>query len=439
LATTRPTSLTSSVAAIVALGIALRLALFVANRPDNAYDDHWTPIKLMVEQGAIPRVEDCWECGQPPLFYALGFLVFTICRPFMEIPEDLYSMEMLKAIQTLSFLSGAVTVVVGAMIILSAFHDRRAVLGGVALVALIPRHIYLSAMVANDALAALMATLAVLVIARADPAVPPSRLRLVGVGLLVGLAVLAKGTALALVPAVGAWLLWWSVRTRSMRVFATYTGIVLLSFVVGGGWVYVWRALEYGNPFIKNMEIFQFEQAEAYEGLRSFLPLPVTLLRVPLLDQVTAGSIPTQLYARTWFDYEPWLAGNASNLLPWARAAYLLGALPTILMLIGLWYMIRNVGEQPFGFFLAVLLLASVGLVVAHTISYRVYSSMKTTYLLPALASVAFAVSIGLQESMRKLPKPLRSGLSVMLIAAGVEFVVQILWIILSGPGHPGL
>lgn len=437
--TNRPSYISHVVVALVVLGIAIRLVLFITNRPDNAYDDHWTPIEIMLKQGTLPKVEDCWECGQPPLFYIVGLFVFKVCRPFIDVPENLYSMDMLKAIQTLSFLFGAVTVVVGSLIIVRVIRDPRATLAGVALIALVPRHIYLSAMLANDALATLLATLVALIVARSTGAVTPSTPRIACVGLLAGLAVLAKGTALALVPAVGVWIVWWSIRTKSLRVFAASAGILVVTFVLGGGWLYIWRAVEYGNPFIKNMEVFQFEQAEAYEGLRSFLPLPLTLLRVPLLDHVTAGSIPTQLYARLWFDYEPWLAGNACNLVPWARAAYLLGALPTIFMLIGFWYMVRHARSEPLGSFLVVLFLASVGLVVAHTISYRVYSSIKTTYLLPSLAALGYALSVGLRETMRLIPGRMRHVIDVLLIAAGVEFVVQIVWIVLSGPGHPGL
>jgi hypothetical protein len=348
-------------------------------------------------------------------------------------------MQMLKAIQALSFVFGALTVVVGAWIVVSAFKSTGALLAGVALVALLPRHVYLSAMLANDALAAFLATLAVLVVVRSPLRTPPSVVRVAFVGFLAGLAALAKGTALALVPPIGVWIAWWSMKTRDFGLLSRYVAIAMLAFVAGGGWLYVWRATEYGNPFIKNMEVFGFEQAEAYEGLRSFLPLPVTLLRVPLLDQVTAGSIPTQLYARTWFDYEPWLVGNAVDLVRWARAAYLLGALPTILMLIGFGSMTRRIKSEPVGLFLLVLFVASVGLVVSHTVTYRVYSSIKATYLLPALGAFGYAFALGLQESMQRLPRKLRTIVSVLLIAAGVEYAAQIMWIVLSGPGHPGL
>jgi hypothetical protein len=252
---------------------------------------------------------------------------------------------------------------------------------------------------------------------------------------------LAKGTALALIPGVAIWLAWWSFRVGSVRLFVRYGTIAALSFLLGGGWLYAWRAVDYGNPFVKNMELaeFQFEQTESYEGLASYVPRPLGLMRVPLLDETTVSSLPTQLYARLWFDYEPYLIGNASGLVPWARAAYLLGVVPSALIILGFFWMAMRIRDQATWAVVLVFFLANLGLIVSHTITYRVYSAMKATYIMPSIIALGCAVSLAVQESVLRLSQSWRRAVDVVLVLAGGYFVAQIVWIVLSGPGHPGL
>jgi len=427
------------VVALVVFGVILRLALFVANRPDNAYDDHWEPIEIMLMEGGLPKVEDCWECSQPPLFHLFGVLVFKAFAPLIHVPKNLYSMDMLKAIQTLSFVFGALTVIAGAWLVRSFLSGTTAVIAGIALLALLPRHVYLSAMLANDTLATLLTTLSLLPVISTRGGKPPSGSRVALVGILAGLAALAKGTALCLVPALGMWLLWWWREEGDTVGFMKRLAILSVGFMIGGGWHYLWRAVEYGNPFIKNMEVFTLIQEKGYTGIESFWPRPLALLKVPLLDQVTAGSIPTQLYARTWFDYEPWLSGGAAGITTWARVAYLLGAVPSLLIVFGLFTMVKRSLGEPKYLVLFVLFLSSITLVVVHSMTYRIYSSMKATYVLPSMAAVVVAFGIGTSEILRIMPSGWRSVIKGVLWLAAIGYVLQIVWIIVSVPGHPGL
>jgi len=427
------------VVALVVLGVILRLALFAANRPDNAYDDHWGPMQIMLKQGGLPKVEDCWECSQPPLFHLFGVWVFKACAPFIHVQKNFYSMDMLKAIQTLSFVFGALTVIVGVWLVRSCLSGSTAIIAGVAFLAFMPRHVYLSAMLANDTLATLLTTLALLPVVLISGSTPPKTSRVALVGILAGLAALAKGTALCLVPALGMWLLWWWREEGDTAGFMKRLAILSLAFMIGGGWHYLWRALEYGNPFIKNMEVFTLVQEKGYTGIVSFLPKPMALLKVPLLDQVTAGSIPTQLYARTWFDYEPWLVGGTAGINAWARVAYLLGVVPALLIAYGLFTMVKRSFSEPKHLVLLMLFLSSIVLVVIHSMTYRIYSSMKTTYILPSMAAAAVAFGIGTSEALRRIPSGWGSVLKCALWLAAIGYVLQIVWIIVSVPGHPGL
>jgi len=52
-----------------ALGALLRLLLCWANRPYNAFDDHFEPILMTMKAGVIPARDACFQCFQPPVFY----------------------------------------------------------------------------------------------------------------------------------------------------------------------------------------------------------------------------------------------------------------------------------------------------------------------------------------------------------------------------------
>jgi hypothetical protein len=51
-----------------ALGALLRLLLCWANRPYNAFDDHFEPILMTMKAGVIPAKDACFQCFQPPVF-----------------------------------------------------------------------------------------------------------------------------------------------------------------------------------------------------------------------------------------------------------------------------------------------------------------------------------------------------------------------------------
>lgn len=432
----------SIVVLVVVLGVLLRLMLFAANRPDDAYDDHWTPIETVLKGGpAIPRVETCWECGQPPLFTLIGTQVYRITRSWVDPGPELYSMRMLKVLQGLAFLFGALTVVLFARVATRLSLGAVGKISAVALVALLPRHIYLSAMLANDTLAVLIVTLALYVLLRSPLGRCPTLHRVGALGLLTGLAAFSKGTALVLAPAVGTWILWWAFRERRPLLFMQQVVVFGLAFVVAGGWIYLWRWIEYGDPFIKNMEFFGLEQEPGYMGLVSFLPRPISLMRIPFLDQVTATSLPTQVYARLWFDYEMWVAGNANRAeaVVWARGMYILGLVPTALMLWGFVVMAGRAVREPRYLVFCLLLLLSLVLVVSHSMHYRVYSSMKATYMLPGIAALGLAFGLGIERAMALRSRGVRLGIVVACVLCGLGIVGQMIWVVASGPGHPGL
>lgn len=430
------------VTAIVFLGVLLRLGLYITNRPDNAYDDHWTPVSTVLEGGPIiPRVDACWECGQPPLFTILASGLYRITHGIVDPGGPLYSMDMLKVLQGLTCFFGILAVFAFIPGVRRAYLRAPALIAAVLFVALIPRHIYLSAMMANDTLAVLLAMVATSLIMASSSIDTPRTIQTIILGCVAGLCAFTKGTALIVIPAVGVWLAWWGIKTRDLRFFIRHGCIFAIFTFLFGGWIFIQRWLEYGNPLIKNMEIFGLQQEPGYLGLISFLPKPITLMRIPFLDIATGTSIPTQVYARIWFDYELYLAGLAerNQTLVWARFMYIAGVVPTTIIVVGIYSLIRDLGKDPRWVAMLVLIASGCFIVISHSIQYPVYSSMKATYLLPSLGALGIAFGRGYELLQTRSSAWLRRSVRIACVICMIGIVSHLVWLMVAGPGHHGL
>src|SRR5437773_7917520 len=76
----KPPAPAARLAAVVFLflfcgGALLRLLLCWFNPPQNAFDNHYEPIFLIMETGAIPAKDACFQCYHPPVFYWISAMI----------------------------------------------------------------------------------------------------------------------------------------------------------------------------------------------------------------------------------------------------------------------------------------------------------------------------------------------------------------------------
>jgi hypothetical protein len=132
-------------AALFCTGAGLRAMLFLANTPSNAYDNHFLPIYLILKHGAIPRLDACWECYQPPVFYLVSAFVGKLA-----IFAGIAGTYLPKLLQSLCCLYGILHLGVIYLILrklpLSGFARSIAF----AFACFLPAHMYVSAMNSND-------------------------------------------------------------------------------------------------------------------------------------------------------------------------------------------------------------------------------------------------------------------------------------------------
>lgn len=265
------------------LGTIYSLVVPLFEAPDEVW--HFRFVQALVEQRALPvqpvEGQDIWlrESGQPPLYHVLaallvapldtsdfpGFVRFNVAHPaitagstsrspnvFIHTVHEAFPYQgaVLAAhmARLLSVLWGAGTIV-GVYLVASEVRPGRpgAAYMAAALAALNPRFIFTSGTVNNDAAAACLSTLvlwlAIRVAQRQAGGASTGAL-----GVLLGLSLLSKVSALALLPLVAlafGWA-WW--RDRGARSWLLRGGIVFGLAALVAGWWFVRNGLLYGDP-----------------------------------------------------------------------------------------------------------------------------------------------------------------------------------------------
>lgn len=228
------------VVALFAVGLALRLVLLHATPPFAAPDEaaHFRYLQYVATHHALPiqharmgQTSD-YEDYQPPLYYVISAPVYAAAQ---RLTGD--ETETLGALRSLSLLWWVATFACAVALV------RRLRLDGtlpgivaIGLVALLPTYIALSIAVTNDGLAVALSTAALMVAAN-----PVTRRAALTLGLLMGLALLAKLTAIALLPAVLVWLYLRRVPVRHLLIAGGTAAAVVAPF-------FIRNLLTYGDP-----------------------------------------------------------------------------------------------------------------------------------------------------------------------------------------------
>ncbi len=285
------------VAAYLIMGTVYSVVTPVFEAPDESL--HFFVIKHIVDHGTLPvqraEARDLWaqEGSQPPLYYLVGALVVSwidlsdaedllwrnpqanIGDPTNAGNKNVYvhSLEQdwpwhgsVLAVHVLRFCSlamGAVTVLL-TWHIARLVHPRQTILplAVAAVTASIPQFLFITSSVSNDNAMTLMGALVLYLLLRGLRSEHPERRegegvsaatqgqvwRWIGLGIALGLSLLAKLSALALLALTGvtiALVVW---HRRSWRFFWRVGLAVGLPVLAIAGWWYVRNAVLYGEP-----------------------------------------------------------------------------------------------------------------------------------------------------------------------------------------------
>jgi len=264
-------------AAFVTLATVYNVTTPLFEAPDEG--DHYRYVKHLADGHSLPMLEPGgnWvghESWQPPLYYALGALTtlwidtdnarqLEWVNPHRDgggggmnvvyhtSAESFPYRRAALAMHTVRFLStlmGAVTVVATGLIALELFPDQKWIaIGAAAINAFNPQFLFISGVINNDNLVTALSSLVLLMLLRLLRRSVQMRDSMI-LGLLLGLAFLAKVSALALLPLTLVVLALLAYRQRSLRVFLSYgMSTIAVAFIVSGWW-YLRNWVLYDHP-----------------------------------------------------------------------------------------------------------------------------------------------------------------------------------------------
>ena len=243
---------------ILAVYIGLALSYSFADRLRLAPDEpaHFIYIRSMATNLAPPPIATTetpsehssasHEGHQPPLYYALMAIPYAILKGIGASSDLIW-----RILRLLTIPLGACWIYAVWMLTREFFGRDGYALAATGLTALLPTSSYAAGIINNDILIALLFTLGLVSILRYFKTGGLSVRSSALLGIVIGLAALAKAQGLILLPVFLIAALPVCRRehyANSREVFRSVGIVVAAAFVVCGWW-FIWRSLEYGTPF----------------------------------------------------------------------------------------------------------------------------------------------------------------------------------------------
>ena len=446
-------------------GAVLRLLLCWLNLPENAFDNHYEPILLIMKTGVTPSKNACFQCYHPPVFYWISAAIGNVAvYAGMTLPH------VIKLLQFVCCFYGIATLGVCYLILkkfpLSTFSTRIAF----GAICFLPRHIYMSAMNSNDTISYLFVAVSIyLTIAALERRLAP--LRLAVLSIVVTLTVFTKYTAFALIPAVLAGLLW-AYRVRLVvsrkQLLVSILATLALPLSILAGYMAT-NVQHYHVPLPWNVSLYDPSAHRPRDpGGISFVSFkPWEDVGTPMLAPGKLHSFWTMVYSGMWFDTEPYFLEFLDSNRDWWQHYYawfrgeevfpgknpslspltmlcaagliFLGLFPLALVLVGCFLCVSGKWKTLFNATPAqraslnlfpVLLAFNMAGIIALTLRLPVFNSMKPSYFLNSMP--AFMMFIALGVMLCEKNKILRR---TVLLTSGALFTlvtVHVLHIVLS-------
>jgi hypothetical protein len=388
--------------ALICIGGILRLTVFWVSPANNSYDDHLEVIKIYSEGFNRPAPFRCWECYQPPLYYYTGATIFNITKYFGA--DKVTCWKMVQFINT--FLSIILLVIVYQILRLLKIPKLSIVII-LSFIIILPSDIFTSAMIGNDYMLVFFAILSFYLFLKTELAVKHGQKVYYWLILLVLTATLGSltkqhGLLLHLFPISIFLLLCIKIHRKKL-----YWAIpILLLGVILSTYEEAWKFNQTGEFLVSNQHHFNYAKNQfpgSFDKVEFFSFRILELYQQPFLSERTSASFFTELFARTFYDYE-WRF--ISPKIPWAntlgKIGYSVGLFWLLFFGIILFSYINQFNRKAIVLdwysniskispILLGLLFALVPFI--QTIRYPYFSSMKSMFMLSGI--ILFIITVG--------------------------------------------
>ncbi len=384
---------------LVALAVAIRVNNAVRYPADWGFDARfiWEYIVWMRRHWALPAADLGWSASEPPLYFATAAAWIEISggyRPALLVP-------------LLSLLTGLAQVAAAWLFArrVDPGDPTRAGLAALLLLYL-PAHLQMSAMVNEEMLLCLLATLALsaLALRRPEGGGPGEAAR---AGLWAGLALLTKLTGALLAVCGALTYALDGLRRRdaapTLRRIAVFAGVV----AAVGGWYYLRNWIQLGSlwPFGLEVHEIMFSMPPGERSLLDYVYVPLATWTDPqLLHPDLLRSVWGSTYATLWFDgHRFFLPAESVAVDRLGTLTLLLALVPSAAFAVGLLRGAGRAWHSPLGPDAPLLLLSAAALAGYALYTWRNpwFAAVKGTSLLVVALPYAHYASGELARGLR--------------------------------------
>ena len=419
--------------ALICLGGILRLTVFWVSPVNNSYDDHLEVINIYSESLNQPAPFQCWECYQPPFYYYTAAAVFKITESVGV--DKLTCWKMVQFINP--FLSIILLIIVYHICLLFKMPNL-SILIALSFIAILPRDIFTSAMIGNDYMLVFFAILSFYLFLKTLFALSNGDKVWFWFILLILTATLGSitkqhGLLIHLFPFSIFLLLCKSIYRKKL-----FWAIPFLFF---GGLLSIfdelWKFNQTGKLLVSNQHYFDYAKNQfpgSLDKVEFFSFRIFELYQEPFISEKTAASFFTELFARTFYDYE-WRF--ISPKIPWANKlgfiGYSLGLIWLFFFIIIVFERIRNFKNSLYNINWLNLVTKIIPILLGflfmavpfvQTLRYPYFSSMKAMFMLSG--TILLLIALGSQIKQGSWIQKLGLYLIVMNISYGIILTVSI-------------
>ena len=379
---------------ILFIGITLRVVLFLTSPPNNSFDDHIEVINIYANTFKQPLPSQCWECYQPPVYYYLGAVVFKVSKWITS--NNLTAWKVVQLINPILSILVLILFYKILKLLIIPLSIRNLSLS---FVAVLPVDLFTSSMVGNDYLLVFASIISfyyfLLNKENSEQFNKITIKNFLHLTIFVTIAALTKqhGLLLLILPAS---ILFKKLIEKERKTYSTFFPIFVLCVILSFS-NELWKYNKTGMFMVSNQDFFDYTKDQFPGSLKKieFTNLRLNaLFREPFISEKTAASLPTEIFARTFFDYE---YRFLSPKIPFAnilgRIAYIIGLIWIIYIVSTIIIALKAKEEDRFRlrlehlidfipFVLGILFLL---VPVLQTFRFPFFSSMKATFCLPGI------------------------------------------------------
>lgn len=379
---------------ILVIGGVLRLTLFFVSPPNNSFDDHLQVVNIYANILRQPLPSECWECYQPPLYYTISAAIYKVI--VITNTSNIIAWKFVQLINP--FLSIVVLILCNKLLSKFNISDIRKVLY-LSFIAVLPIDLFTSSMIGNDYLLVFAAFVSFFYYLKSiDDINSEKKLSSKNFGfmsLFVLFGCLSKQHGLILLTFPSIIIL--TLLVRKVKIaYSLFLPIYILLII-----------FSFSNEFLKYEQTGKFivSNQDFYDYAKGQFPGSVekveftsfrihSLLQKPFISNETSASFPTEIFARTFFDYEwRFLSPKIAFANIVGRVAYVLGIIWLFYFFGTTIYVLWQRRQLKFQLTINKILIFTPIIIsilffavpVLQTLRFPYFSSMKSTFALPGI------------------------------------------------------